>query len=234
MTVPNIAKRLCEAWVGAAVERVVPQAVLWSPSFRHADGFGSDAELEGSLLLQCSWAQIRRGGPSTRVSRALVETYAACQPLALRHTAVRFVLVGDGGAPNKFPLYTVGLTDIDALVSRQVRGTVDAISLIELQALPSVEVEGPAAEPLEVTLATWMERRSAAPASQATGERIEYRRSGVGYARQRGLGLNWPSALAVRFPRAARPEDPGPVAAKLKASGSRLGAATSPPESRFL
>lgn len=203
----NFAKRLCDAQIGATVERVAPQAVLWSPSFRVADGFGVDADLDGSLILQCSWAELRAHGPSTRISRTLVETYTACVALAPWQAAIRFILVGRAPeSADRVPLFSVGLLDLQALVQRQGRGTVNAMTLNDLQNQPSLIADRAAAESLDVTLRMWAQRHPPAPHSPAGGP--EPPRPSGDYRQGPGFGFHGPSALGVRFPvhRARRTE----------------------------
>lgn len=188
----NYAKRLCDAWVGATVLRVAPHACLWSPSFRAADGFGVDPDIDGSLVLQCSWAAPRQNGPSTRISRALVQTYATCAPLTAWRPAVRFVLVGS----DEPSLFAVRLIDLSELVAKQERGTVNAETLRALQSLQSLACDRPVAEPLESVIEEW---------ARSSGPRREHRptledvRVSPGYAEGSAFGFHRPAPLAVRF-----------------------------------
>lgn len=164
----RLPKRLCEALVGAAVQRTVPSAVLWPPpTFRPHDGFGPlQPALQHSLLFQCSPAEIRVAGPSTRVSRAQLDAYRELPRLGVWRRRVRFVLPGidadclgmplsDYLLPMRFRLYVVGVDDLADVVDRQQRGTINANTLEELTTCLSEHVPGARARPLEEELTAW-------------------------------------------------------------------------------
>lgn len=147
---PNLAKRLCEAWVGATVANVAPELRLWSPSYRE---LSSTLTEPVAVLLQCSWAEARvHKGPSTRVSSALVHEYrsaiAGGGPLKL----VRFVLVGDWGKDNVPELSSIALPDLVEVIQAQGKGTINAETLAMLHVERSSHNDGPMASPLADTL----------------------------------------------------------------------------------
>jgi len=65
---PRVPKRLVEAWLGVAVSEFAPSATLWASTFRPRDGLGV-TPAEGLLLFQCSPAETRTWGLSTRINR---------------------------------------------------------------------------------------------------------------------------------------------------------------------
>ena len=146
-----IAKRLCEALVGAAVQKFAPDAELWAPSIRELET-ECDTYRSEELVLQCSWAEIKRRGPSTRVNRALVDTYRSITARGAWSDRVHFVLVGNCAA-GRFDLFLIGLADLIDVVAEQQRGTINADRLHSLRSQPSSHrPSGPCAVPIEAAL----------------------------------------------------------------------------------
>ncbi len=147
---PNLAKRLCEAWVGATVANVAPELRLWSPSYRELSGTLAEPV---AVLLQCSWAESRvHKGPSTRVSPTLVHecrsAIAGGGPLKL----VRFVLIGDSGKDSIPELSSISLPDLIEVIEGQGKGTINAETLAMLRVERSSHSNEPMASPLADTL----------------------------------------------------------------------------------
>lgn len=150
---PNLAKRLCEAWVGATVAHVAPELQLWSPSYRELWDPSTLAE-PMAVLLQCSWAESRaQSGPSTRVSSAMVREYSSAIRGGSRHLElVRFVLIGDRDE-NGFPeLSSIALLDLIDVIEVQGKGTINAETLAILRGKESPHSGAPMAVPLGNTL----------------------------------------------------------------------------------
>ena len=142
-------KRLSEALVGAAV-RCTPANTLWAPSARELEGRLS-ARRPLDLILQCSWGEQRRRGPSTRISRAVVETYYLVASRTEALSSVRFVLLGE--EEDHLSLFSIGVEDLQATVVANQRGTINADSLSELRNRPSrTSPWEPCAVPLADTL----------------------------------------------------------------------------------
>jgi hypothetical protein len=156
LRINRLPKRLCEALVGVAVQRTVPDAKLWAPTFHQRNGFGPpEPDSLSSLVLQCSPAEMRNAGPSTRVSRAQLAAYRDELTLAPWSGQVRFVLAGLG--PGQVPsLYVVSLHDLAHVVDRQKRGTINNETLTELMGTPSRYGYGATARPLEEELIGWI------------------------------------------------------------------------------
>jgi hypothetical protein len=129
-------KRLVDAWLGALVARTLPDAVLWASTYRDADGIGIDVRPE-LLLLQCSPADTRDAGPSTRVNRATLSVYAHGEHLWAWGRQAQFVLVGaiptSGARPTAGPeLWCIAACDLAEVVESRGRGTIDAVTLENL------------------------------------------------------------------------------------------------------
>jgi hypothetical protein len=123
----RIPKRLVEAWVGAIAVRTLPEAQLWSSTFREVDGVGVPARPD-LLLLQCSAAEDRQGGPSTRVSRATLSFYRENEHLSAWGRNAQFVLVGSSGSPGELlplgspQLWSVTVADLGQTTDDYGRG----------------------------------------------------------------------------------------------------------------
>lgn len=147
---PHLAKRLCEAWVGATVAGVAPGLRLWSPSYRELSSTFSEPL---AVLLQCSWAESRaQKGPSTRVSAAMVREYRSAIEDGCPLGLVRFVLVGDRGDNNVPELSSIALSDLVEVVEAQGKGTINAETLAMLRRERSLHSDEPMASPLADTL----------------------------------------------------------------------------------
>jgi hypothetical protein len=131
---PWIPKRLVEAWAGATLKEAIPEASFWASTYRAQDGIGAWPG-RGLLLLQCSPAEDRARGISTRVSRTMLATYLEDPNLASWADRALFVLVGERGldsyaeAPS---LWTVAAADLCRVVDGQGRGTINAHTLASL------------------------------------------------------------------------------------------------------
>jgi hypothetical protein len=159
-----IAKRLCEAWLGATLQRALPAARMWSPRPRLIDEPDPITGAPSSLLLQCSWAEYRQHGPSTRVSRRQVYSYLEAVAAGLDADKVRFVLVDIPRADvNSTALCTISLQDLHKLIDQRQRGTIDARTLRALNGEPSLGGGSCVIEPLERTFKERMVRRPGSP-----------------------------------------------------------------------
>ena len=137
--------------MGAAVQKFAPEAELWAPSLSELETEWDTSHSEG-LVLQCSWAEIRRRGPSTRVNRSLVDTYHSITTRGAWIDRVHFVLVGNC-ANGRFDLFLIGLADLIDVVAEQQRGTINADTLHSLRSQPSPHrPSGPRAVPIEAAL----------------------------------------------------------------------------------
>jgi hypothetical protein len=185
-----IAKRLCEAWLGAVLQRVSPEARIWSPRPRRVDEPDPITGTPSCLLLQCSWAEYRQHGPSTRISRRQVYSYLDAISAGVSASKVRFVLVDmpetDIGSA---ALYTISLQDLLQLVNQRGRGTVDARTLRTLLKQPSFAGQGYMIEPLERTLEMRMLRSLGSRSRPASLSENWF-----------GMGLHNPSPLAIGIP----------------------------------
>ena len=132
-----IPKRLVEAWIGGMVSTSSPEAALWASTYRMTDGIGMSPD-PGSLLLQCSPAENRVKGISTKVSRSMLDTYLEDPNLALWGPQTWFVLVGrsdETPASKSGPeplLWAVSPSDLADVVAMQSRGTISAETLVRL------------------------------------------------------------------------------------------------------
>lgn len=166
--------------------RFAPDAVLWAPWFRRDLGFvNADLADDNLLLLQCSPAEYRLAGPSTRVPRQLITDYCRSPELAVWRAQTRFVLVGpeadgdDGPWPFNLPsdrsgLYTIGVEDLDEIVRTQDRGTINVQTLLALKEVCSPTVpDRPIVCPLEHELTQWP--RAAWPRHRDPNERLAIR-----------------------------------------------------------
>lgn len=149
---PNLAKRLCEAWVGATVANVAPELQLWSPSYRELLNSGTLSR-PIAVLLQCSWAESRaQTGPSTRVSSAMVHEYHSAIDIGWPPELIRFVLVGEQGEHSFPELSSIALPDLIEVVNTQGKGTINAETLAMLRETKSPYGDEPMASPLADTL----------------------------------------------------------------------------------
>lgn len=137
---PRVPKRLVEAWTGSIVGRSVPTATLWASTFRASDGLGV-APAENLLLLQCSPAERRSWGLSTRVSRKMLAAYMESSHLQAWGNRAQFVLAslaqtndetGRCQGPN---LWSVTVQDLTDFTDQQGKGTVNQEALDELSSL---------------------------------------------------------------------------------------------------
>jgi hypothetical protein len=157
-----IPRRLFDAWVGATVTATLPAASLWAPTYRRHTGFGIDPQ-PCLLLFQCSPAQYRIDGPSTRVSRRLLQIYRSHPALVAWHDRTQFVLADPSPdeygphaystSPAKRPLPTLWTASVPILADvtdHQDRGTVSAATLRSMASAGE-------AIPLAHTLRTWAE-----------------------------------------------------------------------------
>jgi hypothetical protein len=134
---PRVPKRLVEAWTGMVVARSAPTATMWASTFRADDGLGV-APAENLLLLQCSHAERRSWGLSTRVSRKMLEAYMESPHLRAWGDRAQFVLASvtqtnsDPNRPQEPSLWAVGVQDLTDFTDRQGKGTVNHEGLDEL------------------------------------------------------------------------------------------------------
>lgn len=136
--------------VGASVQQCAPQSRLWAPSYRELEDV-ANARLPLDLVLQCSWAESRRKGPSTRINRDLVDTYYFVARQSDSLSSIRFVLLGE--ERSRLTLFSIGIGDLQELVDAQRRGTVGADTLHTLRHQPSgTRPWEPCAETLHKTL----------------------------------------------------------------------------------
>lgn len=132
-----IPKRLVEARVGAVVKSVAPMARLWASTYRPSDGIGVPVG-RGLFLLQCSPAEDRVRGISTKVSRAMLAAYLEDPNLASWGKQVLFVLLGHSSntpiaeTPPEPLLWAVAVPDLVQVVNDQGRGTIGSEALREL------------------------------------------------------------------------------------------------------
>ena len=186
-----IPKRLVEAWVGALVKTRAPEALLWASTYRTTDGMGL-APQRDSILLQCSPAEDRMRGISTRVSRAMLRTYLDDQNLALWGYQTWFVLVGsedDGSSDPSAPfLWGVPPIELAEVVDKQGRGTISAATLDGL-------AEAGAAVELGTLLQQKLPHESAL---RGSAPRTAHRAESIAWG---GFifGLNKPTPLGVAF-----------------------------------
>lgn len=198
-----IPKRLVEAWVGGMVTTLSPGATLWASTYRMTDGIGMSPE-PGSVLFQCSPAENRVKGISTKVSRSMLGTYLEDPNLALWSRQTWFVLVGasDEGSSTggqEPSLWAMSPSELSDVVAMQGRGTISSETLAQLS-------EAGAAFSLDALLhlnraQRWPGAGGSAP-SAANGGRDPV---GGGYH----FGFNRPTPLGValdgRIPVASAP-----------------------------
>ena len=134
---PWIPKRLIEAWIGALLSNRSPHASLWASTYRETDGIGFSPE-PGLILIQCSPAEDRVKGISTRVSRSMLYTYLEDPSLAAWGRHAWFVLVGSGGSDfgsgggEQASLWAVPPAELAGVVADQGRGTIGSGALARL------------------------------------------------------------------------------------------------------
>lgn len=149
---PNLAKRLCEAWGGATVANVAPELQLWSPSYRELLN-PTTLSRPVAVLLQCSWAESRvQAGPSNRVSSAMVNEYRSAINAGWQLELFRFVLVGEQGEGSIPELSSIALPDLLDVVHAQRKGTISTETLAMLRETKSPYCDEPMAAPLADTL----------------------------------------------------------------------------------
>jgi hypothetical protein len=144
----RLPKRLVEAWVGALAAQHA--ARLWAPTLGQLRTFAFEPHHDSTVLLQCSFADMRASGPSTRVSRAQIAAYLEDPALEGWRESTWFVMVDPdlepivvgSVVPNvSLPnLLAIRLGDVAALISDQGRGTVSADTLRALRGRPGSDV----------------------------------------------------------------------------------------------
>ncbi len=112
----------------------MPKARLWASTYRPNDGIGVSVE-QGLFLLQCSPAEDRTRGISTKVSRTMLAAYLEDPNLASWGEQAQFVLLGNSAAasiaetPSEPLLWTVAAKDLAHVVDDQGRGTIGSEAL---------------------------------------------------------------------------------------------------------
>ncbi len=133
----RIPKRLVEATLGAVVARALPTAVLWASTYRSEDGVGVPASVS-RLLLQCSPADERVHGISTRVNRTMLAKFVEQPSLRIWADHAQFILVSARdldvavGERRSLELWAIAATDLYEFAADRDRGTVSYEDLISL------------------------------------------------------------------------------------------------------
>ena len=188
---PNLAKRLCEAWVGATVAHVAPELRLWSPSHRELCDSSTLSE-PVAVLLQCSWAESRaQSGPSTRVSSAMVREYRSAMGGGRQLQLVRFVLIGDRDEDGPPELSSIALLDLIEVIEAQGKGTINAETLAMLSRMESPNSGEPMAMPLANTLMRLKNEHPSTPRSIV---------GGMGTSHVPAYFGHYPTPLAITVP----------------------------------
>jgi hypothetical protein len=134
---PRVPKRLIETRVGSVVSEVMPNAVLWASTFRPADGLGVRPTKE-LLLLQCSPAERRTWGLSTRINRRTLHTYIQSPHLRAWGDHAQFILasypedVAGAELLVKPVLWAISAQKLADFTDKQGRGTVNQEGLEQL------------------------------------------------------------------------------------------------------
>lgn len=158
---PRIPKRVVEGWVGAAVQAVGVGAGIWGSTFRRVDGVGIQPTSD-LLLLQCSAAERRTWGLSTRVNRQVLATYMANPSLRSWEEHAQFVLPSVAEGDLTVSLWLISAEALAVFAEKQGRCTINDQALAEL-------VARGAASRLEDILRSWSSRQSVlCPPSEMT------------------------------------------------------------------
>jgi hypothetical protein len=130
----RLPKRLVEAALGAAVAKALPTAILWASTYRPEDGVGVPPSAD-RLLLQCSPADERVHGISTRVNRKMLAKFIEQPSLRAWADHAQFILVSAEdldaavGERCRLELWAITATDLHGFVDDRGRGTVSAYDL---------------------------------------------------------------------------------------------------------
>jgi hypothetical protein len=178
--------------VGAAVKSVSPEASLWASTYRARDGVGVAAG-PGLFLLQCSPAEDRVRGISTKVSRTMLAAYLEDPNLAAWGKRALFVLLGHSAATpsaETLPeplLWTVPAADLAQIVDSQGRGTINSETLLDLvDAGLAVEIH---------SFVRWAIHRWDLDTGRVSSQIPD--RDGRSYWAPYGFGLNRPTPLGL-------------------------------------
>lgn len=135
----RLPKRLIEVTFGSVVERVLPDAVLWASTYRPTDGVGIRPSAN-RLLFQCSPADERLKGISTRINRKMLASFTNEAPLRAWGHHAQFILVSardewrDIGERRELELWAIAAADLQEFTEDRMRGTVDRRDLEHLAA----------------------------------------------------------------------------------------------------
>jgi hypothetical protein len=135
----RLPKRLVEATLGAVVAQTLPGAVIWASTYRPEDGVGVSPSAD-RLLFQCSPADERLHGLSTRVNRKMLARFAADPPLEAWRGHAQFILVAarddwkDLGERRDLGLWAISAACLGVFTDERMRGTVDSQDLKQLAA----------------------------------------------------------------------------------------------------
>lgn len=135
----RLPKRLVEATLGAVVAKTLPSAILWASTYRPEDGVGV-APSASRLLLQCSPADERVHGISTRVNRKMLAKFVEQPNLAAWAGHAQFILVSAEdlnavvGERCRLELWAIAALDLHKFVADRGRGTISGEDLSLLRA----------------------------------------------------------------------------------------------------
>lgn len=197
----RLPKRLIEATFGAVVGQTLPGAVLWASTYRPADGVGVPPSPD-RLLFQCSPADERLHGISTRINRKMLASFTNEQALQAWGQQAQFILVSarddwrDLGERRELELWTISAADLSVFVDERMRGTVDGQDLEQLAARGY-------ARPLKELLSLFSQGETT-----LNGPSSELAETGLGSQQgwdrgfSWGFGLNSPTPVAIALDRA--------------------------------
>jgi hypothetical protein len=135
----RLPKRLIEVTFGSVVGQVLPDAVLWASTYRPTDGVGIRPSAN-RLLFQCSPADERLKGFSTRINRKMLASFTNQAPLRAWGHHAQFILVSarddwrDIGERRELELWAIAAADLQEFTEDRMRGTVDRRDLEHLAA----------------------------------------------------------------------------------------------------
>lgn len=196
----RLPKRLIEATFGAVVGSTLPGAVLWASTYRPADGVGVSPSPD-RLLFQCSPADERLHGISTRINRKMLASFINEPALQAWGQHAQFILVSvrddwrDPGDRRELELWTISAADLSAFTAERARGTVNGQDLEQLASMGCVR-------PLKEFLSLFSQGEATltGPSSELAQARLGSER-GWDRGFSWGFGLNSPTPVAIALDR---------------------------------
>lgn len=188
----RLPKRLIETTLGAVVGQTLPDANLWASTYRPADGVGVSPSAD-QLLFQCSPADERMHGISTRVNRKMLASFTDESPLQAWRQHAQFILVSARdtwrslGERRDLELWAISAADLRAFTDDRMRGTVNGQDLEQL-------ATDRCALPLEELLCLFSRGEAGldGPVSLGVGSGLQFPQGW-----EWGFGLNSPTPVGI-------------------------------------